>query len=132
MGESDRLEDAYRFRTPALRNVALTGPYGHNGAMPTLQDMVRHHINPRASLASWTPQMATLPDVPWLAGTDFIIRDDRFEMQRMLARVDVDIPALGNQDIADIVAFLNCLTGKSARHPPRGVPGAVPSGLPVD
>ncbi|MEM6590193.1 MAG: cytochrome c peroxidase, partial [Pseudomonadota bacterium] len=32
MGESDQLEDAYAFRTPMLRNVALTAPYGHNGA----------------------------------------------------------------------------------------------------
>ncbi|MEM7198276.1 MAG: cytochrome c peroxidase, partial [Pseudomonadota bacterium] len=31
MGFTDRLEDAYRFRTPPLRNVALTAPYGHNG-----------------------------------------------------------------------------------------------------
>ena len=28
LGESDRIEDAYRFRTPMLRNVALTAPYG--------------------------------------------------------------------------------------------------------
>ena len=32
MGESNALEDASRFRTPMLRNVALTAPYGHNGA----------------------------------------------------------------------------------------------------
>ena len=32
MGETDNLDDAYRFRTPSLRNVALTAPYGHNGA----------------------------------------------------------------------------------------------------
>ena len=31
MAASDRMDDAYRFRTPSLRNVALTAPYGHNG-----------------------------------------------------------------------------------------------------
>ena len=36
MAETDRLEDAYRFRTPSLRNVALTAPYGHNGAIKRL------------------------------------------------------------------------------------------------
>ena len=34
MGVSDRLEDAYRFRTPPLRNVALTAPYGHKRRLP--------------------------------------------------------------------------------------------------
>ena len=31
MAETDRPEDAYLFRTPMLRNVAPTAPYGHNG-----------------------------------------------------------------------------------------------------
>jgi cytochrome c peroxidase len=30
----------YAFRTPALRNVALTAPYMHNGAYPTLESVV--------------------------------------------------------------------------------------------
>ncbi|MEL6206267.1 MAG: cytochrome c peroxidase, partial [Pseudomonadota bacterium] len=46
MAETNRLEDAYRFRTPSLRNVALTAPYGHNGAYPTLEGMIRHHLDP--------------------------------------------------------------------------------------
>ena len=49
MGESDRLEDAYRFRTPMLRNIELTAPYGHNGAFATLEGIVRHHLNPKTS-----------------------------------------------------------------------------------
>jgi len=46
MGESDALEDAYRFKTPSLRNVALTAPYGHNGAYATLEAMIRHKSDP--------------------------------------------------------------------------------------
>ena len=132
MSESDDLEDAYRFRTPSLRNIALTAPYGHNGAMPTLDDMVRHHADPRLSQQSWRPQMASLRPVSWLEKTDFIIRSDRIEMERQLARVEVDLPGLTDQDITDIVAFLNCLTDKSDLSMPLGVPKAVPSGLPVD
>ena len=132
MGESDELEDAYRFRTPSLRNIALTAPYGHNGAMPTLEDMVRHHANPRVSQQTWRPQMAALRSVRWLEKTDFIIRSDRIEMERQLARVEVDLPGLSDQDIADIVAFLNSLTDKSEASMPLGVPETVPSGLPVD
>lgn len=31
------------FKVPSLRNVALTGPYLHDGQVPTLQGMVRHY-----------------------------------------------------------------------------------------
>jgi len=30
----------YAFRTPSIRNVALTAPYMHNGAYPTLESVV--------------------------------------------------------------------------------------------
>lgn len=37
-------EDAGKFRTPGLRNVALSAPYMHDGEVATLQDAVRHHF----------------------------------------------------------------------------------------
>lgn len=33
--------DKHMFRVPTLRNVALTAPYFHNGAVPTLEEAVR-------------------------------------------------------------------------------------------
>ena len=45
--------DSYKFRTPSLRNIAQTAPYGHNGAYATLEAMIRHHLNPVASLKSY-------------------------------------------------------------------------------
>ena len=132
MGESNVLEDAYRFRTPSLRNVALTAPYGHNGAYPTLDSMIRHHADPDAANATWTPDMAQLPDAPWLAAGDFAIREDRLEMARQAAKRDIQPMNLSDQDIADLVAFLNALTGETALVRPFGRPETVPSGLPVD
>jgi cytochrome c peroxidase len=32
-----------QFKTPSLRNVALTAPYMHNGRLATLRDVVRHY-----------------------------------------------------------------------------------------
>ena len=32
-----------KFRTPSLRNVALTAPYMHDGSIPTLQEVIRTH-----------------------------------------------------------------------------------------
>lgn len=132
MGETDLLSDAYRFRTPSLRNVALTAPYGHNGAYPTLQDMIRHHSDPVATRAAWTPEMANLPDVPWLVAVDFAIRQDSREMARQHAALDINPVALSDAEIIDIKAFLHALTGETADDRPLGRPLSVPSGLPVD
>lgn len=132
MAESDRLEDAYRFRTPSLRNVALTAPYGHNGAYPTLEGIVRHHLDPAAAFSAWQPEMARLPRVAWLEDIDFIVREDRREIARVAARIDITPVKLTNPEVADLVAFLKSLTGTESRKGRRGRPDAVPSGLKVD
>ena len=132
MAETDRLDDAYRFRTPSLRNVALTAPYGHNGAWPTLEGMIRQHLDPAMARASWTPAMARLPAVPWLASVDFVIQEDRREMARQAAKTDIEPVVLDDREIGDIVAFLNALTGETVYQRPFGRPEHVPSGLPVD
>ncbi|WP_299151493.1 cytochrome c peroxidase [uncultured Tateyamaria sp.] len=132
MGESDDLADAYAFRTPMLRNVALTAPYGHNGAYPTLEGMVRHHLDPLAALDAWTPEMAALPEVPWLAGIDFMVRQDTREMARQRAAVTLAPISLTDIEVDQIVAFLDSLTGAGAKMGRLGVPKTVPSGLPVD
>ena len=131
MGASDRLEDAYRFRTPSLRNVALTAPYGHNGAWPTLEGMIRQHLNPAKARKAWRPEMAILPPAPWIAWRDVVIREDRREMARQARATEIDLPALSDAEIADLVAFLNALTGRDARAAPPEPPARVPSGLPV-
>ena len=45
--ESGVAADMYRFRTLSLLNVEVTGPWGHAGAYTTLENMVRHMLNPR-------------------------------------------------------------------------------------
>jgi cytochrome c peroxidase len=100
--------------------------------MPTLQDMVRHHLDPLASNARWRPDMAILASAPWLDSGDFVIREDRMETARRLAKIDIDLPPRTVSQIADIVAFLNALTGETALQRPLGRPDRVPSGLPVD
>ena len=132
MGATDDLEDAYSFRTPSLRNVTLTAPYGHNGAYANLRDMVRHMADPLAMRNNWAPVKARLPDVPWLHAIDYVIQSDRHEMARQALFLDVEPVALSDADVDDIVAFLESLTGKTALTRPLGRPETVPSGLPVD
>ncbi len=132
MGESNALQDAYRFRTPPLRNVALTAPYGHNGAFATLEGMVRHHANPLESREKWQRSDAHLPAAPWLEQIDFVIQSDSREMARQSAKLDIEPVDLTDPQIAELVAFLESLTGASVDQRPLGRPESVPSGLPVD
>jgi cytochrome c peroxidase len=38
-----RAQDEGRFRTPSLRNVAVTGPWFHDGSARTLRDAIARH-----------------------------------------------------------------------------------------
>nr|WP_274705661.1 cytochrome c peroxidase [Salipiger pentaromativorans] len=132
MGVTDDPDDAYRFRTLPLRNVALTAPYGHNGAYPTLRGMIRHMANPVGERMRWQPQLAHLPTVARLAEYDFVLMEDRLETARQLETVEVPRVPLNSAEVDDIEAFLHALTGASAAERPLGRPDTVPSGLPVD
>lgn len=63
-------EDKHFFKVPTLRNVALTAPYFHNGAVKTLDEAVR-----------------------------------------VMAKLQLNRD-LTDQEVADLVAFLNALTGE--------------------
>jgi cytochrome c peroxidase len=132
MGESDALEDAYRFRTPSLRNVTLTAPYGHNGAYPDLVGIVRHHLDPQTGFDSWQHKNAILPTAPWLEAIDFVAFSDVRERVRLRSKVDIQPLQITDQDVADLVSFLDALTGATAQERPLGRPQSVPSGLSVD
>ena len=129
MGKSDELPDAYRFRTPMLRNVALTAPYGHNGAYPTLEGIVRHHLDEHPN---WTRDLVDLPQAEWLAASDFAAQNDRLEAARHMRARDTSPIQLSDIEIAELVEFLISLTGASAKQSLQGIPTRVPSGLTVD
>ncbi|RBI77245.1 cytochrome-c peroxidase [Roseovarius sp. TE539] len=123
--------DRYRFRTPSLRNVTLTAPYGHNGAYARLEDMVRHHLDPLTMLAEYTPEKARLPDFA-MPASDTEALADFDEMLRIGMSVDITPVALNDREVDAILAFLEALTDPSAREGRLGAPAEVPSGLPLD
>ncbi|MGB7433265.1 MAG: cytochrome c peroxidase [Ahrensia sp.] len=132
MGETDLLEDAYRFRTPSLRNVAETGPWGHNGSYATLEGIVRHHLNPLEALANWDRSQLVMPASVRFARTDFAIWEDAREMARLKANIDIEPMALDDREVAQLVAFLQALNDDKALAGRLGKPKTVPSGLPVE
>lgn len=124
-------EDAYKFRTPSLRNVTLTAPYGHNGAYAKLEDMVRHHLDPLTMLAEYTLEYAQMQDVV-LSVSDTEVLQDFDEMLRLGMAVELEPIKLKDDEVDAILAFLGALEDPIARTGRLGVPEAVPSGLPLD
>ena len=132
MGETDNLEDAYRFRTQSLRNVAVTAPYGHNGSYATLEGIIRHHLDPINSLENWDPSQVILPEAEWLEDIDFVALEDRLERERLKSRIDIEPIDLTKEEISELVSFMHALTGTESIWGKLGRPEKVPSGLPVD
>ena len=132
MNVTNRREDAYRFRTPTLRNVAATAPYGHAGAYSKLESVVRHHLDPAAMLEAYDPDEAILARHDALAVTDFLAHEDARERARIAAVSELEARDLPPGAVADLVAFLGTLSDPIALEGRRGKPDRVPSGLPVD
>lgn len=122
-------EDAYAFRTPSLRHIADTGPYGHDGAYATLEAVVRHHLDPITSLRTYDPSQAVLSSTSF---DDFSILTNPEEVEAIAAANKLSPVQLSDQQVADILAFLETLTDPIAKEGRLGIPQHVPSGLPVD
>lgn len=91
--------DAGRFRTPSLRNVAVTAPYMHDGSIPTLSEVLRTHYA-RAGRAVHDGHPANPLRSEFIAG---------FE--------------ISEAEVADVVAFLESLTDESfLRNPAHSNP----------
>lgn len=123
--------DRYAFRTPSLRNVALTGPWGHNGAYATLEGVVRHHLDPVRALLAYDPGQALLPSRFDLDPVDREALEDPQHLADIAAVAEPARAGLSDGQVADLVAFLHALTGDGARDLGDEVPSRVLSGLPV-
>lgn len=132
INKSNRIEDAYRFRTPSLRNVTETGPYGHNGTYASLESIVRHHLDPLAGLKNWDRSQVVLPEDERFERVDFIIFEDLRETARLVRHIDIKPMKLEDRDISALLAFLGALTDRKSLRGASGKPLSVPSGLPID
>ena len=122
--------DAYAFRTPMLRNVTRTGPWGHAGGHSDLATFLSDHADPAAGLAAYQPD-ATLTDLPG-AASDWAILNDAKERAAITASYSGTPRPLGADQIDALMAFLDALRDDTAIDGRLGIPDAVPSGLPID
>jgi cytochrome c peroxidase len=60
-GVTGRADDAGKFKTPSLRNVAVTGPYMHDGRFATLEAVVAHYDHGVKRNAALDPNLAKHP-----------------------------------------------------------------------
>jgi cytochrome c peroxidase len=123
--------DRFAFRTPSLRNVALTAPYGHAGAYATLEGAVRHHLDPLTALFLYDPLQAILPARSDLDALDLIVHDDPELRADIAAANDLAPWGASEAQIAELLAFLAALTDPASLDLVSNVPESVPSGLPV-
>lgn len=101
--------DRYKFRTPSLRNVTLTGPWGHDGAYSSLKSFVNHYVNPAASLNGWNYADAIMP-WPIRDQTLFAAWDDQQARQNLLLASELQPVGLNPDEVNAILAFLHALT----------------------
>ncbi len=124
MRKTGNPDHQYAFRTPPLRNVELTAPYGHDGAIVDLRAWVDHYSQSDAKLRAYNPaQLESLLQGTLQSTTDAILatRDNRLN-RLVIDPVTVD----------EITEFLKSLTDPAARDLHQVVPLQVPSGLPID
>ncbi len=124
---------AFAFRTPSLRNVTLTSPYGHAGAYRDLRAYLVQHGDPGAGLKNYDVATAVLPEMD-LGKPDFApgAEGANYDAIAAAAASAPRVP-LAAAEIDDILAFLRSLEDPVAVAGGRmGIPDAVPSGLRVD
>ena len=119
--------DIYRFRTPSLRNITATAPYGHDGAYATLEAVLRHHLDPVTALYSYDRTQAILPALSGAQG--WTILEDANEMALIAEANELAPMVLDDYEVKALLAFLQALTDDVSLVGRMGIPNKVPSGL---
>jgi cytochrome c peroxidase len=119
-------DDIYRFRSTMLRNVELTGPYGHAGEFSDLFLFIDHYSQSADKLRAYAA--ADVPD-PVLRSS--LLEDNK---EQIIATRDFRIlpVAFDAEFTREVTAFMLALTDDRARKLSSVTPSHVPSGLPVD
>lgn len=100
MSVTGKPSDKGRFKTPSLRNIALTAPYMHDGRFETLEEVIEHYDN-------GIHQSSTL---------DILIIEGSNENQASGEKPEL---FLTDQEKEDILSFLNMLTDQEFINNPQ-------------
>ncbi|MDX1944529.1 MAG: cytochrome c peroxidase [Pirellulaceae bacterium] len=114
--------DRYKFRTSPLRNIAIQAHFFHNGAFDSLEDAIRHHLDVKKSVASYSPRGRLPGDMDGPLGP----------MQPVLANLDplVKKPIkLSSDEFRQLVSFVR-FGLLDSRVLPRNLAALAPTELP--
>jgi cytochrome c peroxidase len=92
------------FKTPTLRNIALTAPYLHNGVFDNLRDVVAFYATRDTDPAKWYPEGRKFNDLPSIFHDNVDVETPPYQ------RRPKQRPQLNEDEIDDIVAFLKTLS----------------------
>lgn len=96
-----------QFKVPTLRNIALTGPYFHNGVFQTLDQVVAWYVTRDTDPGRWYVKVDGTPDVPY---NDLPVAFDGNVNVAEVPYNPAKAPSLTNQEMSDLVHFLCTLT----------------------
>jgi cytochrome c peroxidase len=120
--------DRFKFRTPSLRQVTQTGPWGHDGAYNDLEAMVRHHLDALQALNNYDTVQAVLPPHPQLDALDFQVQNNPARRQGIAAAIEPAPLPLNDQQVGEIMEFLQIRSDPACIDLRRHIPPRVPGG----
>jgi len=88
--------DLYKFRTPPLINVKMTGPYGHSGSISSIQEAISVHFDP---LASVDPKSMTV-----------FSRNEFFKRMAASNESFQYLSAISQEEVEQVKSFLEALS----------------------
>ncbi|WP_417539063.1 His-Xaa-Ser system-associated MauG-like protein [Marinobacter sp.] len=108
--------ERFLFRTPPLRNVTKTGPWGHNGIFASLEEAISHHFNPIPLLYMAQKKK---PREAQLAG----------RLLNYRSSILAEIYPVDQNDVRLLVEFLKALESSTVMSDKEATPESVPSGM---
>ncbi|WP_022964721.1 His-Xaa-Ser system-associated MauG-like protein [Halopseudomonas pelagia] len=106
--------DRFQFRTPPLRNVTQTGPWGHNGIFDSIENAIMHHFNPIPLLYQAQQER---PREAELAGRLLSYRSSTL----------AEMYPISPEDVGLLVKFLEALKSVPVMSDEQALPESVPS-----
>ena len=125
------IDNRFQFRTPSLRNIALTAPYGHAGAYNSLEAVVRHHLSPVESLFNYDSEQLALPPRDDLDEQDLVVMRDQWRVAQIAVRNELEPVRLNDKQFAALMSFLHALTDTASLDMRHTIPLSVPSQIPL-
>ncbi len=102
------------FKVPTLRNVAVTGPWMHNGGLTKLRDVVAFYATRDTRPGRWYPgEKQKFDDLPAVYHANVNVAEIPYD------RKAGQKPRLDDSEIDAIVAFLETLTDRPAAYATR-------------